>query len=156
MKRILIIAAAAAALIAAGCGESQQFTEDFNEAQKPLEQLLADVQGSAGTPDKSKMDKLAQGLDDTADKIAALDAPDDAKDELDTFVKYQERYAASLGHVEGYKATEAEVDTERGTAVLTYALDVSTIAKSGISEAEFDEFRRILDKMRENLATEAE
>ena len=33
------------------------------------------------------MDKLAQGLDDTADKIGALDAPDDAKDELDTFVK---------------------------------------------------------------------
>jgi methyl-accepting chemotaxis protein len=87
MKRILIIAAAAAALIAAGCGESQQFTEDFNEAQKPLETLLSDVQSSSGAPDAAKMDKLAQGLDDTADKIGALDAPDDAKDELDTFVK---------------------------------------------------------------------
>jgi methyl-accepting chemotaxis protein len=87
MKRILIIAAAAAALIAAGCGESQQFTEDFNEAQKPLEQLLADVQGSAGAPDGAKMEKLAQGLDDTADKIGELDPPDDAMDELDTFVK---------------------------------------------------------------------
>ena len=48
MKRILIVAAAAAALVVAGCGESQQFTEDFNEAQKPLETLLADVSSSSG------------------------------------------------------------------------------------------------------------
>jgi cell fate (sporulation/competence/biofilm development) regulator YlbF (YheA/YmcA/DUF963 family) len=99
MKRILIVFAAAAALIGAGCGESQQFTEDFNEAQKPLEQLLADVSSSAGSPDSAKMDKLADGLDDTADKIAALDAPDDAKDELDSFVKEVKASADSMRDV---------------------------------------------------------
>jgi methyl-accepting chemotaxis protein len=115
MKRILIIAAAAAALIAAGCGESQQFTEDFNEAQKPLEQLLADVQGSAGTPDKAKMDKLAQGLDDTADKIADLNAPDDAKDELDAFV---EEVHTSADHMRSVGEAVAGGKPEEMTAAL--------------------------------------
>ena len=45
------------------------------------------------------MDKLAQGLDDTADKIGALDAPDDAKDELDTFVKEVHASADSMREV---------------------------------------------------------
>jgi methyl-accepting chemotaxis protein len=115
MKRILILAAAAVALIAAGCGESQQFTEDFNEAQKPLESLLSDVQSSAGTPDAAKMDKLAQGLDDTADKIGALDAPDDAKDELDTFVKEVHASADSMREVG--KAVEGGKPEEMTTAL---------------------------------------
>lgn len=50
--------------------------------------------------------------------------------------------------------------TDRGRELkdelLPYALDVSSVAKAGISENEFAEFRRILDKMRANLATEAE
>ena len=115
MKRILIIAAAAAALIAAGCGESQQFTEEFNEAQEPLQQLMTDVQSSTGAPDGAKMDKLAQGLDDTADKIGALDAPDDAKAELDAFVKEVHTSADNMRDVA--KAVEAGKPEEMTTAV---------------------------------------
>jgi outer membrane murein-binding lipoprotein Lpp len=98
MKRILLPAVALGLFLAA-CGESQQFTDDFNEAQKPLEQLLADVSSSAGTPDAAKMNKLADGLDDTAAKIAELEPPDGAQDELDTFVKQVNASADSMREV---------------------------------------------------------
>ena len=101
MKRISVsLTVAALALGAAACGtEGQEFTEDFNAAQKPLEGLLADVSSTSGAPDAAKMDKLADGLDDTAAKMGALDAPDDAKDELDAFVKEVNASADSMREV---------------------------------------------------------
>lgn len=45
---------------------------------------------------------------------------------------------------------------EMKAQLLPHALDVSKVAKSNVTEAEFQEFRRILGKMRENLAAEAE
>lgn len=115
MKRILLPAAAALALFLAACGESQQFTEDFNEAQKPLESLLADVSSSAGAPDAAKMNQLADGLDDTASKIADLEPPDGAQDELDTFVKEVNASADSMREVG--KAVEGK-DVEQMTSAL--------------------------------------
>ena len=98
--KMILISAAAVALLAAGCGtEGQEFTEDFNAAQRPLQRLLADVSASAGAPDSSKMNRLADGLDDTAARIAALDAPDDAKDEVDAFVKEVNASADSMRDV---------------------------------------------------------
>lgn len=85
MNRISIIAAAAAAaLTLAACGsDSADFAREFNAAQQPLEQLLTEASGSS---DASQFTKLADGLDDTAAKLRALDPPDDARDELDAFV----------------------------------------------------------------------
>ena len=66
------------------------------------------------------MDKLADGLDDTAAKIAALDAPDDAKDELDTFVKEVNASADSMRDVgkavEGGKPEEMTARARRSPA----------------------------------------
>jgi hypothetical protein len=114
-KRIVMTLVAMVFVVAACGGESQQFTEDFNEAQKPLETLLADVSSSASAPDGAKMDKLADGLDDTATKISELDAPDDAKDELDAFVTQVKASADSMREVG--KAVEAR-DTKEMTAAL--------------------------------------
>jgi uncharacterized protein Yka (UPF0111/DUF47 family) len=98
MKRISIISAMAIALVVAACGsDGQRFTRDFNDAQKPLEQLLADV-GSSGT-DSAKMEQLADGLDDTAAAMRKLEPPSDAKDELDAFVKEVEAGADSMRDV---------------------------------------------------------
>ena len=137
MKRILIIAAAAAALIAAGCGESQQFTEDFNEAQEPLQQLMTDVQSSTGAPDGAKMEKLAQGLDDTADKIGSLDAPDDAKDELDTFVKEVHTSADNMRDVaksvEGGKPEEMTAAVSKLSESMTKVQSAQTALQSAIN-----------------------
>jgi hypothetical protein len=47
--------------------------------------------------------------------------------QIDTFVRYQQRYAAELGGIQGYKAIETDVDQERGTATITYALDVGKL-----------------------------
>ena len=50
--------------------------------------------------------------------------------------------------------------TERGrklkAELLPYALELTGIATTGISEDEFAEFRRIINKMKQNLAEEAE
>jgi uncharacterized protein YoxC len=114
MKRITITVAALA-LAVAGCGanaEEESFKRDFNAAQQPLERLLTDVSG-ASTPDQ--MGKIADGLDETATKMRALDPPADAKDELDTFVKEVDASADVMRDAE--KAMEGK-DIDKMTAAL--------------------------------------
>lgn len=111
-KRQTTLALGALALvvaIAAGCGASE-------ESQRKSAQANAD----------KYYELISAGNYAGAYKSTFSDAYRDAL-ELETFVRYQEGYAATLGHVQGYKATQAEVDTERGTAELTYALDVSKV-----------------------------
>jgi hypothetical protein len=111
----ITIAVAALALAGAGCAssEDESFKQDFNEAQAPLEKLLAD---SAGASDPASMGKIADGLEDTAAKMKALDAPDDAQDELDTFVKEVNASADTMR--EAQKAME-DKDLEKMTSILT-------------------------------------
>ncbi len=115
MKKLITIAVAALALAGAGCAgsEDESFKQDFNEAQAPLEKLLTD---SAGASDPASMGKIADGLQDTAKKMEALDAPDDAQDELDTFVKEVNASADTLR--EAQKAMEDQ-DLEKMTSILT-------------------------------------
>jgi hypothetical protein len=115
MKKLMTIAVAAFALAAAGCAssEDESFKQDFNEAQAPLEKLLTD---SAGASDPASMGKIADGLEDTASKMAALDAPEDAQDELDTFVKEVNASADTMR--EAQKAMEDQ-DLEKMTSILT-------------------------------------
>ena len=115
MKKPLMIAMAALALAAAGCAssEDESFKQDFNAAQAPLEKLITD---SAGASDPASMGKIADGLEDTAKKMAALDAPDDAQDELDAFVKEVNASAASMRDAQ--KAMEDQ-DLEKMTSILT-------------------------------------
>jgi hypothetical protein len=115
MKKVITIAVAALALAGAGCAssEDESFKQDFNEAQAPLEKLLTD---SAGASDPASMGKIADGLEDTATKMAALDAPEDAQDELDTFVKEVNASADTMR--EAQKAME-DKDLEKMTSILT-------------------------------------
>jgi flagellar hook-basal body complex protein FliE len=115
MKKPIVIMVAALALALAGCAssEDESFKQDFNAAQEPLNKLLTD---SAGASDPASMGKIADGLDDTAKKMAALDAPDDAKDELDTFVKEVNASADTMR--EAQKAMEDQ-DLEKMTTILT-------------------------------------
>ena len=115
MKKPLMITVAALALAVAGCAssEDESFKQDFNAAQAPLESSSTD---SAGASDPASMGKIADGLDDTAKKMAALDAPDDAQDELDTFVKEVNASADSMRDAQ--KAMEDQ-DLEKMTTILT-------------------------------------
>jgi len=115
MNRIVIIAATLA-LAAAGCGadaEQEDFKKEFNAAQQPLEKLLTD---SAGASDPASMGKIADGLENTATKMAALEPPEEAQDELDAFVKEVNASADSMR--EAQKAMEDQ-DLEKMTSILT-------------------------------------
>lgn len=100
MKRITITLAAVA-LVVAGCGTSanETFKRDYNQAQQPLQQLLADV--STSTSDAKKLDQLATGLEDTSAKMKALDAPEDAKDEFAAFLKEVDASATAVRDLQG-------------------------------------------------------
>ncbi|MBE2316737.1 hypothetical protein DVA67_012190 [Solirubrobacter sp. CPCC 204708] len=97
MKRIMISAAAAIALLVAGCGTNDTFVRDFNEAQQPLQQLLAD---SAGASDAAKLGQLATGLEDTATRLNQLEAPADAQAEFAAFVKQVDASAQAVRGVQ--------------------------------------------------------
>ena len=83
------------------------------------------------------MDKLAQGLDDTADKIGALDAPDDAKDELDTFVKEVHASADSCARsakaVEGGKPEEMTAALGKLSESMTKVSSAQTALQNAIN-----------------------
>ena len=116
MKLIPIVVAAALALTLAACGanaEEESFKRDFNAAQEPLSKLLAD---GAGASDPDRMAKIADGLDEAATKMKALDAPDHAKDELATFVKEVEASADAMREAE--KAMKAK-DLGKMSSILT-------------------------------------
>ena len=115
MKPIMIIAATIA-LAVAGCGadaEQEDFKKEFNAAQQPLEKLLTD---SAGASDPASMGKIADGLEDTAGKMAALEPPEEAQDELDNFVKEVNASADTMR--EAQKAMEDQ-DLQKMTGILT-------------------------------------
>ena len=86
MKRIISLTVAVFALAVAACGTDghADFTRDFNAAQKPLQQLLTDVGTQANDP--SRLGKLADGLDDTAAQLKAIEAPADIKPQFDAYV----------------------------------------------------------------------
>jgi uncharacterized phage infection (PIP) family protein YhgE len=66
-------------LVVAGCGGgNDSFTDDYNEAVKPLSELKTKVGSSAG-----EFDRLADRTKKTRENLADLDPPDDAQDEMD-------------------------------------------------------------------------
>jgi hypothetical protein len=84
-RKLFLIPAVAIALAAAGCGNSDEndFIDSYNAATKPLTELTTSISAS---PDEQSLTKMADGLEDVKGKLAALDAPGDAQDELDALV----------------------------------------------------------------------
>ena len=102
MKRITIMAAALALFVVA-CGSDNAFKSDFNEAQAPLSKQLDDLNAAPASDPKAyqaQLDKLADGLESTADRLRKLEAPDDAKDEFAAYVKEIDASAASVREVQ--------------------------------------------------------
>jgi hypothetical protein len=82
-------------LVVAGCGGgNESFTEDYNDAVKPLSELGANVGSSAG-----EFDRLAAKTKQTRDNLADLDPPDDAQDEMDDLLSGLEGVTRDLSAV---------------------------------------------------------
>jgi hypothetical protein len=83
-------------LAVAGCGEgsSDSFTEDYNEAVKPLSELQTNMGTNA-----PQFDKLAERTGETRDNLADLDPPDDAQDEMDKLLSGLDRVTEDLSAV---------------------------------------------------------
>jgi hypothetical protein len=82
-------------LVVAGCGGSgDSFTDDYNEAVKPLSELGANVGSSAG-----EFDRLAAKTKKTRDNLADLDPPEDAQDEMDKLLTGLEGVTRDLSAV---------------------------------------------------------
>jgi hypothetical protein len=69
-------------LLPAGCGgEENTFTEDYNEAVRPLNRL---GEGLGTKP--ASFERLATGTEQARTNLAELDPPDDAQDEFDVLL----------------------------------------------------------------------
>jgi hypothetical protein len=79
-------------LVLAGCGGSDSsFTDDYNQAVKPLSQL---EQGMGTQP--REFDRLARRTNQTRRNLEKLDPPDDAQDEFDAFLAQLDKVSADL------------------------------------------------------------
>lgn len=85
-RKLLLAPVVALLVAAAGCGggESDDFVEGYNAATRPLTELTAGL--SSGQPTAESLDQMADGLADAKTRLAALDAPDGAQDELDAML----------------------------------------------------------------------
>ena len=88
---LAVIPAVAVALAVTGCGGSDDadFVEGYNSAVAPLATLMSDLGPSAGADPAAaskSLVQLADGLDGVRTKLAALEPPQDAADELDTML----------------------------------------------------------------------
>jgi hypothetical protein len=121
MKRIISLAAATLMIAVAACGTDghAEFTKDFNEAQKPLQQLLTDV-GAANDP--GEIAKLADGLDKTAITLKAIEAPADIRPQFDAYVN---AVAASGDVVRELTGTKPEKLAEALTGLQQQMADVA-------------------------------
>jgi prophage DNA circulation protein len=83
-------------LAVAGCGggSDDSFTEDYNDAVKPLSELKTDMGTNA-----AQFDKLAERTGETRDNLADLDPPEDAQDEMDKLLAGLDRVTEDLSGV---------------------------------------------------------
>jgi hypothetical protein len=82
------------ALAGCGGGSDDSFTEDYNQAVRPLSELKTDMGTNA-----AQFDKLAERTGETRDNLADLDPPDDAQDEMDRLLAGLDRVTDDLSGV---------------------------------------------------------
>jgi hypothetical protein len=97
-------------LVVAGCGGgNDSFTEDYNDAVKPLAELQTNVGSSA-----AEFERLADKTRQTRENLADLDPPDDAQDEMDKLIAGLEDVTSDLSAVAD--AVRSKDPTEQATA----------------------------------------
>ncbi len=111
-RTLLLAPVLALALAGAGCGsgEENDFIEDYNAATTPLTELTTEL--GSGAPTQESLGKMADGLEDVKVRLAELDPPDDAQDELDRMLTALEENTAGVRKMA--KAVKAN-DIERMT-----------------------------------------
>jgi hypothetical protein len=122
--------ACAAVVAAAGCGEDQQFIDDYNEATKPLQELQNDLGGTqpdAGNASQ-ELNRLAGDAKMVNDDLAALEAPDDAKPDfrrLKAALRKSERNLRDLA-----RANEQDDIAQMTSATQALARDAQAIDRA--------------------------
>ena len=127
----------AIALPAAACGgdDSDEFREDYNAAVENLSKVNDDIGQAGGDAGESnqqiakKFDEIADTAEQTRTDLAALEPPEDAKEEFDELLAALEKGVADLRAV-------ADAATSNDPAATTQA--VSDLSESGaeITKAE--------------------
>ena len=134
MRRALALAVGCAGLLtAAGCGEDQQFIDDYNEATKPLQTLRADLGSAAddATRREGASKQIMRQADEAKrvnDDLADLEAPDDAKadfNELRAALRRSEADLRELG-----RATQSDDIAKLTSATQALARDARAIDRA--------------------------
>jgi hypothetical protein len=119
-------------LAVAGCGggSDDSFTEDYNEAVKPLSELKSDM----GT-DAAQFDKLAERTDETRDNLADLDPPDDAQDEMDRLLAGLDRVTEDLSGVADAVRSKDPVEQQKAAKRLVQSSADVQQAETALQQA---------------------
>jgi alanyl-tRNA synthetase len=139
MKRCLTAVATVLLVAVTACGESEDnsFREDYNQAVKPLSELNSDIGNSISTPGDDKknaevaqqFEALAAKTEQTRANLSELDAPEDAKEELDKLL------AALQGSIDDFKAV-AQAAKDSDPAAAKQAAEDLQESGAAIGEAE--------------------
>jgi hypothetical protein len=118
-------------LVVAGCGGgNESFTEDYNDAVKPLSELGANVGSSAG-----EFDRLAAKTKQTRDNLADLDPPDDAQDEMDDLLSGLEGVTRDLSAVaDAVRTKDAAEQADAAKQLVQSSADVQK-AETALQQA---------------------
>jgi len=118
-------------LALAGCGGSDSgFTDDYNQAVKPLSEL----EEGMGTKPR-EFDQLAERTRETRDNLAKLDPPDDAKDEFKAILTELDKVTKDLTAVaSAARRKDVEAQREAAEALVKSSTEVQQ-AESELKQA---------------------
>ena len=118
-------------LLTAGCGGSDKsFTDDYNEAVRPLSR----VEQGMGTQPR-EFDRLARRTEATRRNLEELDPPDGAQDEFDAFLAQLDRVTADLKAVAAAARSHDVADQRRAAEQLVRSSTKVQRAESALKAA---------------------
>ena len=118
-------------LVVAGCGGgNDSFTDDYNEAVKPLSELKTNVGSSAG-----EFETLADRTRKTRENLADLDPPDDAQDEMDKLLSGLDGVTRDLSAVaDGIRSQDPAEQADAAKQLVKSSTEVQQ-AESALQQA---------------------
>jgi uncharacterized phage infection (PIP) family protein YhgE len=118
-------------LVVAGCGGgNDSFTDDYNEAVKPLSELKTSIGSSAG-----EFDRLADRTKKTRENLADLDPPDDAQDEMDKLLSGLDGVTRDLSAVaDGIRSKDPAEQADAAKQLVKSSTEVQQ-AESALQQA---------------------
>jgi hypothetical protein len=118
-------------LAVAGCGGgNSSFTDDYNEAVKPLAGLNANVGSSA-----ADFERLANRTKQTRKNLADLDPPDDAQDEMDKLLSGLDGVTRDLSGVADAVRSKDPVKQQEAAKDLVRSSEEVQRAESALQKA---------------------